>query len=447
MHLKYWTQRRVAAVFHYHLPAELEGVVQPGHLVAVPFRQQTVYGVVLREVAQPEVPDTRPVLELIDPAAVLTSQQIRLAELLAEATISPLAACIGLMLPPGLMQAADAIYTLTSLGDEMLRRPDAGLSNAQTRLLKLLEKRGPLRGQQIDRALPRTNWRSSVRPLTRQGLVASEAILPQPRVHPKMVRTARLACPPELALSKIDSLGRADSPAAARRKAMLLFLIQELTAVSVTWLYAESGGNLQDLYFLEKMGLIALGETEELRDPLAGREYQPSEPPTLTHDQDGVWSAIHSQLLRAASVQSTKPVLLHGVTGSGKTEIYLRAVEMVIQSGRQAIILVPEIALTPQTIRRFADRFPGQAGMLHSGLSEATNVTTIAITNPTACPATMRALLPCSMHACPARCACWAPPLPRSARCTGLPAASGSTCACRPASWPTTRPSRPNSSV
>ncbi|MBP1704075.1 MAG: priA, partial [Chloroflexi bacterium] len=165
---------QVSAVFHYHLPAELEGLVQPGHLVAVPFRQQMVYGVVLRQVEQPEVPETRPVLELVDPAAVITHQQIELVKHLSEATLAPLAACIGLMLPPGLMQQADAVYSLTPFGLEIATNPAGELSSTQVRLLGLLNKRGPLRGQQIDRALPRANWRSSVRPLIRQGLIVSE---------------------------------------------------------------------------------------------------------------------------------------------------------------------------------------------------------------------------------------------------------------------------------
>ncbi len=361
---------QVTSVFHYHLPEELEGQVLPGHLVTVPFRKQTVYGVVLRQVDTPEVPETRPVLELVDPAAVLTAQQIRLAETLAEANLTPLAACIGLMLPPGLMQQADAIYTLTEFGQQIARQSSAGLTAGQARLLALLDKRGALRGQQIDRALPRVNWQAAVRPLTRQGIISTEAVLPSPRVRPKIVRTARLACPPEVALLKMDTLSRAGSQALARRQAILRFLLIDHGPVNVTWLYAESGGNLQDLYSLEQAGLVALGETEDLRDPLAQFEFQLSEPPELTQDQERVWSAVRDQMLRDPKGASPRPFLLHGVTGSGKTEIYLRAVRQALDSGRQAIVLVPEIALTPQTIRRFADRFPGQAGMLHSGLSE-----------------------------------------------------------------------------
>src|SRR4030066_378406 len=93
---------QVSGTFHYHLPPELEGQVKPGHLVEVPFGRQQVQGVVFRFVDQPEVPETRPVLALLDPQVVLTPVQIKLAGELAEATLSPLAACIALLVAPGL---------------------------------------------------------------------------------------------------------------------------------------------------------------------------------------------------------------------------------------------------------------------------------------------------------------------------------------------------------
>jgi primosomal protein N' (replication factor Y) len=83
-----------------------------------------------------------------------------------------------------------------------------------------------------------------------------------------------------------------------------------------------------------------------------------------------VWEQVRFNLEATLNRQPVLPCLLHGVTGSGKTEVYLQAVRHTLEAGRQAIVLVPEIALTPQTVRRFAGRFPGQAGLVHSGLSD-----------------------------------------------------------------------------
>ncbi len=376
---------QVAGTFHYHLPPELEGQVQPGCLVTVPFGKQTVQGVVLGQVERPEVPGTKAVASLIDPQPALTGPQMDLAKSLAESSLAPLAACLALMLPPGLGQSADSLFQLTESGQWAVgngqREPAAGagqpppghqsppaLSEAQKRLLALLHERGPLRGRQIDRALPRRNWRATAQALQRLGLVTTQAVLQDPSVRPKTVRTAQLACPPAQAESQIQALGRA-SAALARRQKMLRFLIQEGQPVEVAWVYAESGGSLGDLKHLERMGLVFLGQAETIRDPLAALEFVAASPPELTREQSEVWEAVDARIQQARAGQAVKPLLLFGVTGSGKTEIYLRAVQQVLAQGRQAIVLVPEIALTPQTVRRFVARFPNQVGLVHSHLS------------------------------------------------------------------------------
>jgi len=355
---------RVAGVFHYHLPPEMESRVEVGHLMVVPFGGQTVHGVVLRFVTEPAVPETRPVLDLVDPAPVLMPAQIALAHFLSEAYLAPLAACIDLMLPPGLGQQADTIYSVAASA-QPLKNP----SDAQKKLLDLLKKRGPLRGSQVDYALPRLNWRAAARSLLNHGQVAARSVLPPPSVHAKLVRTVQLACPIETAEGSMPALGNPGSKSLERRQAILRFLLHDPGPVDVAWVYAESGGSLGDLRYLAERGLVALGESEVWRDPLEQVNDQPSTAPPLTRDQQTAWEKIQNQLHETAAGRTVPPVLLHGVTGSGKTEIYLRAVEEVIRMGKQAIILVPEISLTPQTVRRFSGRFPGQVGLVHSRLS------------------------------------------------------------------------------
>jgi primosomal protein N' (replication factor Y) len=357
---------QVEGVFHYHLPPELEGQVARGHLVEVPFGRQQVQGVVLKQVDQPSVSETRAVSALIDGSVVVTPGQLELAEYLSESTLAPLSACVNLMLPVGLSQMGDTQYSLA--GSVRGSRPQS-TSDLQRRVLDLLTKRGTLTGRQIDRALPRVNWRSSMRALMRRGRITSQPVLPSPKVQPKSVRTVRLAGPPEQVAANMDNLGREGSQARERRKAILLYMIEEPGPVDVSWVYAASGGNLQDLRFLADRDLVVLGESEVWRDPLEGMSFASKEAPTLTGDQKKVWSEILFYLQQTKEGQSVQPILLHGVTGSGKTEIYLRAVNEVIQRGQQAIILVPEIALTPQTVRRFLARFPGQVGLVHSRLS------------------------------------------------------------------------------
>ena len=358
----------VTGVFDYALPPELEGKIGAGHLVTVPFGKQTVQGVVLELTAEPSVAETKPVLDLLDPQPVLTVAQIALASQLAESTLNPLAAIINLMLPVGLAQQSDTLFEIRESRIE--NRSGSRISIIESRLLDLLQNRGALRGRQIDRHFSRVDWRKTAQYLVRSGLLTSQSVLPPPSIRPKFVRTAQLAVTPETAQAAMLELGKT-AETLKRRQAALRFLISPPEPVNVSWVYAESGCNLSDLQELDERGLIVLRETEIWRDPLQrieSRGLESSEPPELTPDQQRAWE----QILQAFNSFSLQPsaFLLHGVTGSGKTEIYLRAAAEAIRRGKQAIILVPEISLTPQTVRRFLARFPGQVGLVHSKLSE-----------------------------------------------------------------------------
>ncbi len=353
----------LSGAFDYHVPTELEGQILPGCLVVVPFGKQIVQGVVLSEVEIPQVQETRPVAAVLDPQPVLTPAMQALAHDLADATLTPLAQCIDLMLPPGLSQQADSLYHATGYAGAS----PIPLTPLQKKILKLLQERGDLRGRQIEAAFPHQDWKSSAQALVHKGWLTSRPVLPPPTVHPKSVRTVQLSLPPDEAAGRIGEISR-DSTL-ERRQAILRFLEREPWPVAVSWAYAASGGNMADLQKLAEAGVVTLGETEIWRDPLDNIQVEAGLPPPLTAEQSAVWGALHEEVQSLEHGETPTPVLLHGVTGSGKTEIYLRAVEEVLKMGRQAIILVPEISLTPQTVRRFISRFPGRVGLVHSRLS------------------------------------------------------------------------------
>lgn len=369
----------VTGEFDYHLPPELEGIAGVGYLLRVPFGAQTAQGILLEFVSRPSVAQTKAVLELVDPLPALTAAQIEFARQLAAETLNPLAAIVDLMIPPGLSQHADTRYEIreqriensaqrTGGSDQSLISTRYSLSVIQSRLLDLLAKRGPLRGRQIERHFAHVEWRRSAQSLVRQGILKSMSVLPPAGVRPKFIRTAQLAVTPELAESVMPELGKARSALERRQKA-LRFLMREPEAVNVSWVYAESGCGLADLQELAERELIILSEAEIFRDPVAGMQKRDSgsghREVVLTSDQ----AAVLSEILPAFS-DSGLPFLLHGVTGSGKTEIYLRAAAEALRRGRQALILVPEIALTSQMVHRFMARFPGQVGLVHSKLSD-----------------------------------------------------------------------------
>ncbi len=352
----------IRGVFDYHLPELFKGRVSSGCLVTVPFGNRTVQGIVVATPDIPAVRDTKPVESLIDPNPVVTPEQIELAYWMAGEYHAALSECLSLMLPPGVSQRADYIYRLVDAASD-------GKTPTEKKLLSLLDKRGELRGRQLARAMPRQNWRYAANALVRRNVLDRQPVLDAPKARPKRIRNARLITPPDSLRENLPPLGRPGSQAAERRIKIVDLLIKEGEPINVSWLYAETGGNRADLRMLEDREIIALSEAEVWRDPLEEVDFVPSLPPALTHDQDLVWSRISPSIKAASGGDHIPPYVLHGVTGSGKTEIYMRAVHETLGMGRRAILLVPEIALTPQTIRRFLARFPGQVGLSHSQLS------------------------------------------------------------------------------
>ncbi len=355
----------ITNLFDYSIPPQLESQIQAGCLVTVPFGNQTVQGIVTQLIDSPAVENPKPILDLLDPAPVLTPPQLALAILLAESTLNPLASIVSLMLPTGLSQQADVQYSVVS------SQLSVGDLPVQKRLLNLLNERGALRGRQIDTHFARIDWRKTASVLVKKGVLSSKHVLPAPRVRPKYLRVAQLSVSPAEAEAEMPNLGTKQT--LARRQAALRFLIQQPEAINLSWVYAETGCNLADLQELEERGLIRLFESEIFRDSLdkIGKQVIReigNQVIRLTPEQDfalnEIIQSINSFIIHHSSF------ILYGVTGSGKTEIYLRAAEETIKRGKQVIILVPEIALTPQAVRRFLSRFPGQVGLVHSKLSE-----------------------------------------------------------------------------
>jgi len=339
--------------FDYIVPEPLLSEVSLGSLVTVPFGQRRLYGIVVKLKSETELPRLRSIQTTVDPVPVLTPSQIELARWMSRAYLAPFFTCLQTMLPPGIYGYADIRFAI-STGYEKKDK----LSGIRQTVVALLDQRGPLRGRQIDRALPRVKWRPAARSLVRARVLTQEQVLAPPSARPKTIRTVQ-------AIPGQDTAAGLAGLRSGVYHNIIEFLRQETGPTDVNGVYAETGCTRYHLNKLAERGLIAFDRQELWRDPLEGRVFKPTTPPPLTSDQEVVWNAVR------AAMRSAEPgqFLLHGVTGSGKTEIYLRAVAEALTQNRTALVLVPEISLTPQTTSRFAARFPGQVAVLHSGLS------------------------------------------------------------------------------
>ena len=198
-----------------------------------------------------------------------------------------------------------------------------------------------------------------------RGAPAVETLIADGLLEVDGERNARLALSPAAAEGRIRELTRTRVQAAAAG------LLERLAAdpeaqLPVSELAREFGaGAGEALDALRDAGLVAVDEVLDRRDPLRDLDVAVRPPVELIHEQRAAGAAIRAAIDRADG----SALLLHGVTGSGKTEVYLDALAHAAGLGRRGLVLVPEIALTPQTVRRFAERFPGRVGVLHSGLS------------------------------------------------------------------------------
>lgn len=421
----------VQSTFHYHVPDDFPESLLPGHMVQVPFRTKAEHGIVVsisdeRPAELPDTVQTKPVEALLHPEPVVNPQQLDLAHWLSERYLASIASGLYLCLPPGFTGGRDILVTLAD--------PRAVPRDMfEHRLLNLLRRRGPLRGAQINTALAgekTADWRKTLDGLVDEGAVTVKQILKPPRIRPRNIQTALLAIEPGDIPRVAPSLGKknrradllesiaglGDGPQDLKTAMNLLgttkptlkkmadddlitltddtialniapddldaalidlrkghtqirvlrVLARQSDPIDVSWLYAQADADVNDLKQLEEAGHILLGEKTDWRDQMAKRSFTPSSPPELTPPQHAALTTI------TAALDSSQPAnfLLHGVTGSGKTEIYLRAIEHALEQGKTALLLVPEIALTPQTAARVAGRFPGRVTVLHSGLTD-----------------------------------------------------------------------------
>ena len=348
--------------YTYAIPPGMD--VQPGHLVWVSFRSQYRQGLVIALAASAPVADTKPILQVMDPQPLLQPWQFDLARWLADTYLTSLAEAAFLMLPPGIEQRMITRFVPLLSPDDPL--PD-GLTQPQRELLAWLQRKGRASLDEVRRAVrktARTDGAEIAAQLVRKGLAQRLVEMKPPLVRTKTERLARLTC--QVTPEVLASLSRAP-----RQRQALEYLLT-VGQASLAQLNKETGCSAQTVQALEERGLVVIEERTVRRDPLAGRDFGHSQPLTLTPAQAAAWQELEQGLAALDQERtggSAGVYLLHGVTGSGKTELYLRSLARVLEQNRQAIVMVPEIALTPQTIHRFAGRFPGRAAVLHSKLS------------------------------------------------------------------------------
>ena len=343
--------------FSYSIPPQYS--LEPGQMVWVPFGSRLTQGIVvgLAETSQVEI--TRDILAPIEPSPLVDEVHMKLAHWLSEYYLCSLFSAVSLMLPPGFeSQVRSQIFS----GDSP--RDDANLESMRPQTLHALQTMSgdsrvkesdfvKLLGQNGDRELTR---------LIDRGLLTRRVDLPAPGLSPRhSCSLFAIGYPgPEQEWQEVpDQL--------PQRQLNLLQAVRSAAGgYPIALANKEFGWGVGNA--LVEKGLAGLEWIRTDSSPSTQVEQTAPGPQlVLTSAQKNALTRI-TQALDDPS-QSPRSFLLHGVTGSGKTEVYLQAIQNVVDRGEQAIFLVPEISLTPQTLDRVGSRFPGRVALLHSRLT------------------------------------------------------------------------------
>ena len=351
--------------YDYLVPAELEGTIAPGMRVLVPFGRgnKAVEGLVLALEASDPMPKQRlkSVVALLDETPVLREGELKLCLWMARRYFCTVYQSAKAMLPTGLwFSVRDTLRLADGVAREQAVEAAGKSKHAQHLVELLLAYPGGIEVKDLRLAFGVTDPMPIARKLAEEGIVTIEASAKR-GVGDKTEEVAALAIPPEEALAQ----------ASLRRKtAPLQYSVVELLSTvgqgGMKELCYLTGASPATVRALAKKGLVILSKREVLRSAI--RELSgPAQPFTLNSDQQVAFEALD----RWAREEKPGVALLYGVTGSGKTQVYIRLIQETLKRGRSALVLVPEIALTPQLLRIFTGYFGEQVAVLHSSLPDA----------------------------------------------------------------------------
>ncbi len=339
----------VYQTYTYRLPPQFEGIAQAGMRVLVPFGRRQVTAYVLGPGEPP--PGAAPVKaikDVLDEAPLFPDTMAPLFKWTADYYLHPLGQVIQTALPGGLTVQEQALYRLTDLGRGILEQPE--VEDAVHQLLRFLDA-APRRYGQLRRQAGKGFSRARLNSWVEKGWVEHRMVMRSERIGPKTRRF--------VALLPFDR----SAAALSSQRRHIVEILEGRGPLAMTELKAMVPTAAALVRAMVRDGQAAIALQPVYRDPL-GAPIAPDQAPELTLEQHRAVDRIGRSLGKGFQV-----FLLSGVTGSGKTEVYLRLAAEALKTGMAVLVLVPEIALISQMERAFRARFGEKIALLHSGLS------------------------------------------------------------------------------
>ena len=343
--------------YSYLVPESLAAAAVPGVRVMVPFGRgnKESEGLILARVQEPKLPGSKAIRQILDPDPVLDKAGIDLALWMRGRYFCTVFEAVKTILPAGLWYGLREIWSL-AMEPETARSAAVGIPGAW-QVLDLLEKQGGKADIRVLRDALGDGAEKPLKAMKKAEILTCEADAKR-KITDKSHRMVELAVNTEDAYALTEPKRRS---APARYEVVNFLATAGRTPAAEVSYY--TGASARTLKTMEKAGLIAFSEEEELRVPSLD-DVEPGPEIVLNEEQQRAFEEILGR------VQAAKPsvTLLHGVTGSGKTQVYLRLVQETLALGKTAMVLVPEIVLTPQMMRKFSSYFGSRVAMLHSSL-------------------------------------------------------------------------------
>ena len=343
--------------FDYLIPSELEGKITSGMRVLVPFgnRNASTEAIVLDVCETSDFPRLKSIIRLLDEHPICTKELLNLIFWMQKRYLCSFQQAYKLVKPP---------YMGTKVRQWLVlkNKPELKLTPLQSQLYEaLVEYDGVAELAEIEAFLQKKSLKSQAYALSDLGILEIREKIDD-TISVKYIRKAHLNCSPDEGYAIADELMSHRAPVQAN---MLLTLCDN-GDIPTSDLVLISDGNYGSLRTLCEKGLVTIYREAVERKAYSTENYQASSAYTPTQEQKPVIAYLN----RSVTHNFHEVILLHGVTGSGKTEVFLQAIDTCLAEGKQAIMLVPEISLTPQMVERFVSRFGNNVAVMHSGLSQ-----------------------------------------------------------------------------
>ncbi len=350
----------VNSLFTYSIPAEFNEFTRPGLRVLAPFGSKDITGIVISLADSTTIVKVKPIKKLLDLDPIINDEMISFCKWISAYYICPLGEVIFSAVPKGVMVESKILY---SLADKV---PNDTYTTLQKNVIALLKNR-TLSIKKIEKKLNSKSVRSSVQSLLAKGILTQEHITSKETAKAKYERYVEFELLDEFkdyTQQSLEIFFKENKFRSTCQVKVLRYLIEnDISGMRATDVLKNTKSALSVLKSLEKRELITL--TQKQVNRAGGQEFSDDiKIIELNSDQKSVLGDINK------SLGIFKTFLLFGVTGSGKTQVYIEAIQNALNSGKTAIVLVPEISLTPQLIHRFKTYFGDIIGVIHSKLSD-----------------------------------------------------------------------------